>query len=90
MMNDSPWIDDDSDQPLEHDLDDSDPFGDDSSELIECPFCNAEIYEESVRCPVCGTYVSDNSPVFSGRPMWWILLGLAGIAADMSMLAVGT
>ncbi len=60
---------------------------DDSSELRPCPECGAEIYEDSQQCPVCGNYITfGSSGAFSGRPVWWILLGLAGIVALIAAL----
>ena len=64
-------------------LDDADDFdsNDSSDDTILCKNCGASIYEDSVRCPHCGWYVTSDTSVWSGRSAWWILLGLAGIAA---------
>jgi hypothetical protein len=36
---------------------------DEDEELVPCPYCRAEIHEESVRCPRCGKYISlEDSP----------------------------
>ena len=56
-----------------------DDFEDDLSETVPCPQCNAEIYEDAVRCPNCGAYVTLGTSVWSGRPRWWTALGLLGI-----------
>jgi len=68
------------------DLDDNefpDENGDDDEalETRPCPNCGAEIYEEAEQCPSCGEYVTFDSHPLSGRPKWWILLGLIGMAA---------
>jgi len=57
--------------------------GDDSAgaELVACPACGAEIYEESEQCPKCGEYVTQSTRAWDGKPVWWLLLGLAGIIA---------
>lgn len=62
---------------------------DDSNDVLPCPECGAEIYEDSQQCPVCGNYITftGNGP-FSGRPLWWIVLGLAGVVALIVALLV--
>lgn len=59
---------------------DDDPW-DDHNEVVECPSCHAEVYEDAVRCPVCGEYVTHSTSPWSGQSTVWILLGLAGIVA---------
>jgi len=54
---------------------------DSESAVSECPKCGAEIYEDAVRCPLCGEYVTHSTASWSQRPMWWRVLGLAGIIA---------
>ncbi len=54
---------------------------DDEAETFACPACGAEVYEESQRCPSCGEYVVHDTRAWTGKPLWWILLGLAGIGA---------
>jgi len=68
--------------PDEHDL------GDELSETVICPNCGAEVYEDSIRCPVCGDYITSDSYVWSGRPVWWIILGLLGIVAVVCVLSL--
>jgi predicted RNA-binding Zn-ribbon protein involved in translation (DUF1610 family) len=60
-----------------------DAWEDDEAEssVSECPKCGADIYEDAVRCPLCGEYVTRSTSPWSQRPMWWRLLGLAGIVA---------
>jgi DNA-directed RNA polymerase subunit RPC12/RpoP len=70
----------------EHDepYDSDDEFDSDEEEqslTIPCPHCGADIYEDSVRCPRCGTYLTPDTNPWSGRPGWWILVGLLGIVA---------
>lgn len=67
-----------------------DDFDDDESpvDVIACPQCGAEIYEESVSCPHCGEYITDNSHPLSGRPWWWIALGVLGVVALLASLLV--
>jgi hypothetical protein len=58
-----------------------DEWDDDSTEVIPCPACCAEVYEEAVQCPSCGTYITPDTSVWSGKSSWWIALGLLGILA---------
>ncbi|QDT56945.1 hypothetical protein Pan44_50080 [Caulifigura coniformis] len=60
-----------------------DAWADDDSEtaLAECPSCGADVYEDAVRCPICGEYITRSRSVWQGRPVWWRILGLAGILA---------
>jgi len=60
---------------------------DEQPETIRCPACGAEVYEDAVQCPACGDYVTAASGVWSGRPTWWIVLGLVGILAAVLALA---
>lgn len=73
------------------DFDSDDEVSDDSlAETVRCPNCGAEIYEDAVRCPHCGWYVTADTSPWSGRPRWWILLGLLGtIAAILAFLFLG-
>lgn len=68
---DDDWEDDESD------------FEDDdvAASLIECPNCGADVYEETVRCPLCGEYITRSNSPWNGKPMWWRVAGMAGIVA---------
>lgn len=86
MSGDDRWFDetedefDDPEFPEDH-------FDEESTETVPCSHCGAEVYEDAVRCPVCGNYVTHDTNVWSGRPGWWILLGLLGILAAILALA---
>jgi hypothetical protein len=54
---------------------------DDSSDVVPCPSCGAEVYEDAEQCPSCGDYIVHSRSAWHGKPWWWVLLGLAGIAA---------
>ncbi len=64
-------------------LDDTDDFDsvDSPGDTIVCNNCGALIYEDSVRCPHCGWYLTSDTSPWSGRSRGWILLGLLGIVA---------
>ncbi len=60
---------------------------DELTDTVACPDCGAEVYEDAVQCPVCGSYVTHQTGVWSGRPVWWIVLGLLGVVAAIAALA---
>lgn len=65
-------------------------FADDSqTDLIKCAQCGEYFYDEAICCPVCGTYVTDDTTIWSGRSRWWIVLGVLGIIAVTLALALG-
>ena len=86
-MSDDLWFEGPSDELDEGESPDEDDFDDDSTLTMPCSQCGAEIYEDAVRCPVCGGYVTSNTSIWSGRPTWWILMGLVGILALVLALA---
>ena len=59
---------------------------DDETETAPCPQCGAEIYEDAVACPVCGSYVTPGTSAWAGRPAWWIVLGVLGTVAAVLVL----
>jgi hypothetical protein len=81
----------DDDEPLGdgHDNDywDDDALDDDTAEVMPCPECGAEIYEDAEQCPVCGCYVTFGTSPWSGRSPIWIVLGIAGIVAVIFVLS---
>ncbi len=68
-------------------LDDYEDFDDDitddheEADLVECPECRAEVYEDSVQCPICGSYITHSTSVWKGKSLPWVVLGLLGIIA---------
>lgn len=89
-MTDSRFPDDWSDDFDERESPDADEFLDDTpAETIPCPQCGHDVYEESERCPACGSYIVHDTSIWSGRPAWWIVLGLLGIAAVVLALSLG-
>ena len=47
---------------------------DEPGDTMPCPYCQREIYEDTLRCPGCGNYLSrEDEP--SPRKPWWIILG---------------
>ena len=74
---------DDDEGPDEYDYDDE------VSETCPCPECGAEVYEDAERCPHCGAYITFATGPWSGRPSWWIVLGIVGVACAVLVLALG-
>ncbi|MFH0943960.1 MAG: hypothetical protein V2A76_02080, partial [Planctomycetota bacterium] len=66
----------------------SDEWDDDLTETIRCSSCGEDVYEDAVVCPACNEYVSHRNHALAGRPIWFILLGVAGLAALIWMLVV--
>ena len=65
------WDDDAMD---EGDWDAGDWDDQDDEATTPCPYCRREIYEDSVRCPHCGEYISEEDSPPSRKP-WWIIVG---------------
>lgn len=82
---------DSPDRPLEdHEYPDDDDSDDDweETDVAPCPRCGAEIAADSVRCPICGDYVTAETAVWQGKAWWWVLLGVLGIAAVIVALGL--
>ena len=55
---------------------------DESTPEVPCPNCGRSIYSESERCPYCGEPVEHaGSPIWLGKPAWYVLLGVLGVIA---------
>ena len=82
------WSDDEVDYGDDYDQYEDDEW--DDSYTIACPACGSEVYEDAEQCPGCGEYIvasSLNSQyAWRERPLWWIVLGAAGIAAVLWVL----
>ena len=87
-MSPTRWSDDDLDD--DEFPDDGGDFDedDDDAEVLPCPHCGADVYEDTPQCPVCGQYITFDRSVWSARPLWWIILGLLGVAAVIWALSV--
>ena len=87
MSGDDLWFERSGDEFDDHEFPEEDDFDDDRSETVPCPECGAEVYEDAPQCPHCGTYVTHDTNIWSGRPAWWIALGLLGILAVVLALS---
>jgi len=87
VVNDDLWFEESGDELRDDEFPDGDDH-DDLSQTLPCPECGLEVYEDAVRCPHCGNYITHDTSVWSGRPVWWIALGLLGTLAVILALAV--
>jgi predicted nucleic acid-binding Zn ribbon protein len=53
---------------------------DDESDTVPCRSCGEDIYEDAVRCPHCGNYLSDEDAPPRRHP-WWIVIGALAVLA---------
>ena len=56
---------------------------DDDDLTIPCPYCQADIFEDSIRCPRCGNYLSAEDAPPRPRSTWFV------IAVVICIIAVG-
>ena len=54
---------------------------DDEVELLPCPSCGAEIYEDAEYCSICGEYIVFSTNTLDSWPPWAVALGFLGIIA---------
>ena len=87
-MSDNQWFDDPADSFDEREFPDEDDFDDQPGETLPCPQCGGDVYEDSDRCPHCGSYVVFSTHPFAGRAWWWIALGVLGVVSLILTLAI--
>ena len=89
MSDNDLWFEEPGDElrDEEYPCDEDDEYSDDDTCTVACPQCRAEVYEDAVRCSHCGNYITHDTRVWSGRPWWWIVLGLLGVLATIFTLA---
>lgn len=84
------WNDDEDDELQDwaddgDDLDDA-VIEDEDEPVVPCPHCGTEVHEDSVRCPVCGDYITTISQrAWSTKPVW--LQRLAVILLVLTLLS---
>ncbi|MCP4193922.1 MAG: hypothetical protein GY768_25210 [Planctomycetaceae bacterium] len=81
---------DDANKPIE-DYEYPEPDVEDDemeTETVSCSQCGESIYEEAVECPYCGNYVQASTSAWSGRPIWWLIIGGIGVAAVIYTLSL--
>ena len=87
MPDDESWFEEAGDELRDDEYPDEYESDDDATATAVCPNCGAEIYEDAEYCPVCESYVTPDAGASSRRPLWWLLLGLAGIVATVAALS---
>lgn len=74
----------------DHEYPEEDQYDEDST--VECSSCGAEVYDDSIRCPVCGEYITTGST--SLPPIWKFtaifILVLGAIMAGQFVLGLLT
>lgn len=73
---------------MDDDFDDWPEDADDETQVVTCPACGAEVYEDAEQCPVCGEWITSSTHPFAGRGLWFIGLGLLGILATIAALII--
>jgi len=87
VSDNDPWFEETGSELHDSEYPDTDDYDDEISETVACADCGQDVYEDAVRCPYCGSYTYQGSHVWSGRPGWWIILGLLGIGATVLTLS---
>ncbi|MBI1311282.1 hypothetical protein GC176_08235 [bacterium] len=76
----------DADWPDDADFADDPDDSDEGTETIVCNACGRDVYEEATVCPYCGEFLTVSTSAWSGRPVWWSVVGLVGIVAVILVL----
>jgi hypothetical protein len=85
-MGNTEW---DDERPLEDwEYPDADDESAEGTPTQSCPMCGIDLDEDALQCPLCGQHLTRPSSAWSGRPAWWIVLGVLGIAAVVLTLAI--
>ncbi len=80
--------DDSTDDLHDYEYPDADPYDEDSTDTVTCPECGADVYEDADVCPVCGEFLIPDTRPWSGKPTWWIVLGILGVIATAAALVL--
>ena len=82
-MDDDNRIDED---PLESDIEE---LGDENRPKIDCcGGCGADVYDDSVQCPVCGQYIFSTTAITDRRSWLWVLVAAAVIIAFLCYVLI--
>ena len=82
VMNERPLEDWEYPEPDEYE-------DEDYSEVLACPACGQDVYEDSEQCPECGQYIDFTASPLSKWPWWFVALGALGIACMVLALLLG-
>ena len=64
----------DDEYPDDYDL------NDDEVELLPCPSCGREVYEETEKCPYCGDWIMPRQAA-ARTPFWFRVVGAVVVVA---------
>ncbi len=56
------------------------------SEMLPCPSCGAEVYEETQRCPHCGDWIMPLAGSTRRKRRVWIIAALLAIIAILAFV----
>jgi hypothetical protein len=57
----------------------------DGETTIPCPHCGEDVFDNAEQCPACGMWlIADRRPL-TGRPRWFVVLGVV-----VALLAIAT
>ncbi|MBA4186644.1 MAG: hypothetical protein C0467_01360 [Planctomycetaceae bacterium] len=91
-----PEEDDDDEDWDEDEYDPEDPetypaglYDDDGPATVACPYCKAEILEDSEQCPKCGEFISREDHASGMRWSAWLLIVLMLLAVGLMILGRG-
>jgi len=74
---------DDTDDGDEPGWDGDDDSGDEPT--VPCPYCRAEMFEDSPRCPSCGRFISAEDAPPPAKPLWVLVTALVCLALAVWM-----
>jgi hypothetical protein len=69
--------------------DDLDDWPEDEADdgLRDCPYCGEEMYDDSIRCPNCGRYLSTEDGGEEKKPPWIMITAVVLLVVMLSWLA---
>jgi hypothetical protein len=78
------WSDEPDDESDDAEYPEDPGFGNPETDTIRCPECGTDVYDDAVQCPSCGHYLEADTNPWSGRSLWWIVVGLLGVVAAVA------
>ena len=76
-IEDNEWMGDDEYQEQDDQVQDDEESelwdDEDAAPTMACPYCGAEIHDDSELCPFCENYISREDAPASAKPLWIVL-----------------
>jgi uncharacterized protein (DUF983 family) len=61
----------------DEELDEEDIEADaDEETTIPCPHCGGDVFDGAEQCPACGSWITGDQRAVTGRPSWFVVLGV--------------